>query len=151
GAEYDGMMRSAMATGLVDFVLPAEELPEKVVEYFRHVTRDGAPPPDDVRRETLDFLPQVCGVLRARTGHDCSGYKERTMVRRIQRRMQVLQIDGMAEFLERLRREPREVDLLFQDLLIGVTNYFRDKETFAKIETDIIPRIVEGKTAEDTI
>jgi two-component system CheB/CheR fusion protein len=152
GAEYDGMMRSALATGLVDFVLPVEMLAPKLVEYFRHVAAaNGKLSPEAIQREAADQLGQIWALLRARTAHDFSGYKDKTIIRRVQRRMQVLQADSVTEFLDRLRREPREVDLLFHDLLIGVTNFFRDSQAFEALEKTVIPRLFEGKGADDTI
>ncbi len=147
GAEYDGMMRSALATGLVDFVLPVADIPAKLRDYFSQRPSEV----DALRQDATDYLTQIATVLRARTGHDFSGYKDRTIVRRIQRRMQVLQLTDPAEFLERLRREPSQVDLLFQDLLIGVTNFFRDPRAWAAIEDQVIPKLFENKGPEDTI
>jgi len=151
-AEYDGMMRSALATGLVDYVLPAEQLAAKLADYFQYLTDRGqSHAPNEVRQEFSDYLTQICTLLRNRTGHDFSDYKDRTIARRVQRRMQVLQIDQPREFIERLRKEPRELDLLFQDLLIGVTNFFRDHQAFAVLEHKVIPRLFEGKGADDTV
>jgi two-component system CheB/CheR fusion protein len=152
GAEYDGMMRSALGTGLVDFVLPVDEIPAKVSEYFRHLaSADGRKGPDGVRAEAVDHLIQISALLRSRTGHDFSGYKDKTVVRRVQRRMQVLQIDEVPAFIERLRKEPKEIDALLQDLLIGVTNFFRDPQAFAALESKVIPRLFEGKTPDDSV
>lgn len=152
GAEYDGMMRSALGTGLVDFVLPVEKIPGKVTEYFRHLASvDGRKGLDGVRAEAAYHLTQISALLRTRTGHDFSGYKDKTVVRRVQRRMQVLQIDEVPAFIERLRKEPQEIDALLQDLLIGVTNFFRDPQAFAEFENQVIPRLFEGKTPDDSI
>src|SRR5262249_49011070 len=143
---------SALSTGLVDFVLPVEQVAPRLVDHFRHLAEAGGKlGPDGINREASDFLGQICALLRARTGHDFSGYKGRTIVGRVQRRMQVLQIDSVPDFLERLRRDPREVDLLFHDLLIGVTNFFRDATAFEALERVVIPRLFEGKGADDTI
>ncbi len=151
-AEYDGMMRSAVATGVVDFILPLDEIPARLLDYFRHLrlvaTRKG---PEGAGRETAGHLMQICALLRTRTGHDFKDYKDRTLIRRVQRRMQVLQTDDPAAFIERLRRDPREVDLLFQDMLIGVTNFFRDPAAFGVLERDVLPRLFEGKGADDTV
>ena len=150
GAQYDGMMRSAVATGLVDFVLPAEEMAAKLDGYFRHVTRLGA-----ADRQTQvappDLLSRIAAILRGQTGHDFSEYKDRTIIRRVQRRMHVLQLDDVAAFVERLRQDPREVTLLFQDLLIGVTDFFRDPATFEAVEHAVIPDLFRGRGANDTI
>lgn len=151
-AEYDGMMRSAVRTGMVDFVLPLEGIPARLVDYFKHLTDiDRRKGPDGVRQETTDHLAQICTLLRTRTGHDFSGYKDKTVARRVQRRMQVLQIDEVPDFIERLRKEPQELDALLQDLLIGVTNFFRDPHAFEALEREVIPQLFEGKGPEDTI
>ena len=151
-AEYDGMTRSALSTGLVDFVLPPEEMPAKLAEYFHHVKshgdRDGR---GALRKEITDRMSQICAVLRARTGHDFSGYKENTIARRMQRRMHVLRLDSASDFVERLRKDPLEVDLLFQDLLIGVTSFFRDPPVFAALENLVIPHLFEGKGPDDAV
>ncbi|WP_170920907.1 CheR family methyltransferase [Enhydrobacter aerosaccus] len=148
GAEYDGMMRSAVQTGMVDVVLPVAEIPAKLADYFRDLDRRKSQAEGQGAR---DALTQILALLRARTGHDFSGYKDRTVARRVQRRMQVLQIDTVATFIERLRKDPQEVDLLLQDLLIGVTNFFRDPQAFAALEEKVIPYLFEGKGPNDTI
>jgi two-component system CheB/CheR fusion protein len=152
GAEYDGMMRSAVATGLVDFILPAEEIMGRINDYFHHLAEvDGQKGPDGVLPSTTDYLAQICALLRARTGHDFSGYKDKTVARRVQRRMQVLQIDHVQPFIERLRKDPQELDALLQDLLIGVTNFFRDPKAFDALEREVIPKLFIGKGAEDSV
>ena len=152
GAEYDGMMRSALRSGMVDFVLPLDKIPAKLNDYFRHLTSvDGRKGPDGVRLEAADHLAQIAALLRTRTGHDFSGYKDKTVARRVQRRMQVLQIDEVPDFIDRLRKEPQELDALLQDLLIGVTNFFRDPPAFEALEREVIPQLFEGKGPDDTV
>ena len=148
GAEYDGMMRSAVRSGMVDFVLPLDQIPAKLTDYFHHL--DGHRQQTE-GQEAADHLTQICVLLRTRTGHDFSGYKDKTVARRVQRRMQVLQIDSVPAFIERLRKEPGEVDVLLQDLLIGVTNFFRDPQAFGALEQKVIPQLFEGKGPEDTV
>ncbi|HUN40204.1 MAG TPA: chemotaxis protein CheB [Acetobacteraceae bacterium] len=151
-AEYDGMMRSAVATGLVDFMLRPEEIPASLVAYFQEATRaDDGIDEDAVRPETAGQLDQITMLLRAQTGHDFSNYKERTIIRRVRRRMHVLHIEDVAAFIERLRRDPREVSLLFQDLLIGVTSFFRDPDAFETLRRAVVPHLFEGKGPDDTI
>jgi two-component system CheB/CheR fusion protein len=151
-AEYDGMMRSAVQTGLVDMVLPAEEMAMKLVDYFRHANFVQANGERDRRkRDIADQLSRIVALLRTRTGHDFSGYKDNTILRRIQRRMQVLQIDAPATFYERLREDPPQVDLLFQDLLIGVTSFFRDAQAFDVLERLVIPQLFEGRKPDDAV
>jgi len=152
GAEYDGMMRSAVQSGLVDMVLPAEEMAAKLVNYFRHANHAQTDVERDRRkRDVAEQLSRIAALLRNRTGHDFSGYKDNTILRRIQRRMQVLQIDDPAAFYERLRGEPQQVDLLFQDLLIGVTSFFRDPHAFDALELTVIPKLFEGRRPDDTV
>ena len=151
-AEYDGMMRSAVATGLVDFILPVEAIAAKLTDYFRHLGAIGEKKgPDGVRRETTDHLAKIAELIRARTGHDFKDYKDKTIARRVERRMQILQIDDIAEFVELLKSKPQRIDLLFQDLLIGVTNFFRDPKAFEALERLVVPRLFEGKGADDSI
>ena len=150
-AEYDGMMRSAVSTSLVDFVLRAEEMPAKLADYFSHVTRLEDSKGEAAQPDAANYLDQITTILRAQTGHDFSAYKDRTIVRRVQRRMHVLQIDDASAFIERLRRDGREVTLLFQDLLIGVTNFFRDSDAFAVLEHQVISNLFKDKGPDDTV
>jgi two-component system, chemotaxis family, CheB/CheR fusion protein len=151
-AEYDGMVRSARATGLVDIALPAADLPARIAAHFQHLDsvmeEKGL---DKIRDEVAAHLGKICDILRNRTGHDFSGYKQSTIIRRIQRRMHVLQVSDGESFLTRLEAEPREIDLLFQDLLIGVTEFFRDREAFEALERDIIPKLFKGKGAGEDV
>jgi len=152
GAEYDGMMRSAVRTGMVDVVLPIEKIPARLYAYFDHlVAVEGRKDPDGVRWETADQLGQIVTLLRVRTGHDFGGYKDKTIVRRVQRRMQVLQVERVEDYIGRLRNEPQELDRLLQDLLIGVTSFFRDPAAFEALEREVIPRLFAGKGAQDSV
>ena len=122
---------SAAATGSVDFVLRIEAMPAKLMGYLRHLNvvserKNG----DGVQSDAAEHLSQVVALLRVRTGHDFGGYKASTLGRRIQRRMQVFQINDITSYLERLRANPDELDLLFQEILVGVTEFFRDPDAF---------------------
>ena len=88
---------------------------------------------------------------RAKTGHDFSRYKEKTVTRRIQRRMQVLQADTVPYYLARLRDDPKEVELLFRDLLIGVTQFFRDPDAFDALRNSVLPKLIQGKPEGDPV
>ena len=126
-----GMPWSATATGFVDFVLPIDAMPAKLIGYQRHLNevserKNG----DGVQFDAAEHLSQIIALLRVRTGHDFGGYKSSTLGRRIQRRMQVLQINDITSYLERLRADPAELDLLFGEILVGVTEFFRDPEAF---------------------
>jgi two-component system CheB/CheR fusion protein len=147
-----GMPQSAAATGLVDHIITVAEMPALLLDYQRHLQKvaphkDG----DGARRDMATHLIGITALLRTATGHDFSGYKHNTLVRRIQRRMQVLQVDTVPAFIERLRKEPREVELLFREFLIGVTQFFRDAHMFAALETTVIPRLIADKGADEQI
>ncbi|WP_339651874.1 chemotaxis protein CheB [Halopseudomonas pelagia] len=135
-AEFDhhamlGMPQSATATGLVDYVLQVEEMPAKLIEYRDHLAlvadrKDS----EGTRTDAAEHLASVLSVLRAKTGHDFTKYKIKTVTRRIQRRMQVLQTDSVPAYIKHLREDPVEPELLFREMLIGVTEFFRDPEAF---------------------
>jgi two-component system CheB/CheR fusion protein len=135
--EYDGMPRSAIATGLVDYELPPAEMPAQLIAYvaqaFGNLPRpDSAPAP---RAENA--LKKIFVLLRAQTGHDFSQYKPSTIRRRIERRLAVHQIKTLEQYIKYLQQTPPEVEALFRDLLIGVTNFFRDAEAFKTLEEQI--------------
>ena len=138
------MPLSAVASGFVDLELPVEEIPERIVAYVRNW---GAFDPE----RPGDALAKIHVLLRTRTGHDFNDYKERTFQRRVQRRMQVLQTTKLNEYAERLEQQPEEVNALFRDLLIGVTDFFRDAAAFQALETLVIPKLFEGKGADDEV
>jgi len=138
------MPSSAVAAGFVDLELPVEEIPGRIIAYVRNW---GAFDPE----KPGDALAKIYGLLRSRTGHDFSDYKERTFQRRIQRRMQVVQTTKLDEYAERLQKDPDEVHSLFRDLLIGVTDFFRDVTAFQALETLVIPKLFEGRGADDEV
>jgi two-component system CheB/CheR fusion protein len=151
-ARHDSILRSAIATGLVDHVLPPEEMPAKLVEYTAYLrvvdaSRAGA----GLFDERGDQLSQICALVRRKTGHDFSRYKCPTLVRRIERRMLVQQSASASAYLERLRKDPKEVEQLFRDLLIGVTRFFRDKEAFAVLARTVVPAILERAGPDGTL
>ena len=127
-AQYDGMPRSAISTGLVDYVLPAAEMPAELLAYVTHAfgkpARLASPA---FPRDGEAALNKIFVLLRAQTGQDFSQYKPNTIHRRVERRMAVHQIDSMEGYARYMQQNPSEVKLLFNDLLIGVTSFFRDK------------------------
>ena len=141
-----GMPQSAAATGHVDYVLPVEEMPAKLIEYRDHLAvvadrKDS----DGTRTDAAEHLATVLSVLRAKTGHDFAKYKIKTVTRRIQRRMQVLQADTVPAYIKHLREEPAEPELLFRDLLIGVTEFFRDPEAFQGLAVALEALLERGR------
>lgn len=146
-SEFDGMPRSVINTGLVDYTLPPAEMPEQLMAYVAHafgrLARSGSGTP--VWAESA--LKKIFILLRTQTGHDFSQYKPSTVGRRIERRMAVHQLETMQDYVKYLQQTPSEVEALFRDLLIGVTNFFRDPQAFAVLEAQVIPKLFEGKPA----
>jgi two-component system CheB/CheR fusion protein len=145
-AKYDGMPRSAVATGLVDKVLGVSDMPAAISDYFNRALAGAPALPED-----SDFLLKVCADVRHRLGHDFSQYKRSTMLRRIHRRMQVVGAATAAAYLDSLRTDAAEADLLFRDLLINVTCFFRDADAFDLLRREVIPNILKGKGAGDIV
>lgn len=158
-AEYGGMPRSAIATNMVDWVLTADKIPAHLLEYQArerrlHLPPETGPNPAAVPRPSPSLaeaaLRDVLTFLRARTGRDFTYYKRATIVRRVARRMQVNQLDDLPAYLTFLRMHPGESGALLQDLLISVTNFFRDRESFQALEAHI-PELFKNKTSADTV
>ena len=145
--EYDGMPRSAIATGLVDYVLPPAEMPPQLIAYVAHAFGKTPRPVSPPAPKAGDAMKKVFILLRAQTGHDFSQYKQSTINRRVERRMAVHQIERLNEYVRHLQQTPAEVEALFRDLLIGVTNFFRDPEAFAALKEQVIPRLCADKDA----
>ncbi len=148
-ASYDGMPGSAIATGLVDYVLPPEKMPEQLISFAKHAFGlKQAPVPAPV--PITDSFQKVFIILRTKTGHDFSQYKKNTVLRRIQRRMAVTQIDSVDNYISYLQNNPTEVETLFRELLIGVTNFFRDPKAFESIR-EPIAKLFAGKPSGGTV
>jgi two-component system CheB/CheR fusion protein len=150
-ADYDGMPRSAIATGLVDYVLPPADMPAQLVAYVAHAFGTQSRPVSAPVPQIHDTLRSICGLLRTQTGHDFSQYKETTIVRRVERRMAIHQTDRPDDYLRLIQQDPAEVDALFRDLLIGVTNFFRDPEAFEVLRTQVIPGLFAGKSEGEAV
>ncbi len=156
-AEFDhhakqGMPQSATSGGFVDHVLPVEDMPQALVDYRKHrTTCDADKGPDGIRQDLPSRLGEICAALHIKLGHDFSDYKTGTLMRRIQRRMHVLQTDQVADYVEQLRTLPHEAELLFRELLISVTRFFRDRDAFDALEAKVIPLLLADPAATDTV
>jgi two-component system CheB/CheR fusion protein len=151
-AEYDSMPRAAILTGTVDFVLPVVEMPEKLIS-LAHNARSIQLPDTRELEKSLNEQPlivhderevalrDVLALLQLRTGHDFTHYKRATVLRRLERRLQVNGLQNVMAYREFLEQRPEETRLLLQDMLISVTNFFRDRDTFETLERQIIPAI----------
>ncbi|MBC8873605.1 MAG: PAS domain S-box protein [Planctomycetes bacterium] len=141
-AQYDGMLRSAIGTGMVDYVSTIEKMPETLIRYVRHWYVNGAAALPPLVEKEPDHLHTVVNVLRARIKYDFSCYKKGTLTRRVQRRMGLNHIQDMGEYVERLRQDREEVEALYKDLLISVTNFFRDPQAWQVLEKQVVAPLV---------
>lgn len=144
-AKFDGMPRSAIDAGLADIVAPAGELPGKIIAYLQRtplIARTEAVLED----KTQSALDKTVILLRAQTGHDFSLYKRNTLYRRIERRMGIHQITRMAAYVRYLQENSQELDLLFKELLIGVTNFFRDPAAWEQLREQALPELLAKRS-----
>ena len=152
---HTGMPSSAIGTGLVDLIVPVEAMGEKLVAYVDSfvatTTLVGGVTGRTAEERAEAARREICTILRGQVGHDFTGYKEKTFLRRVQRRMQVVQLVELPAYIDRLRHDRDEVNLLFRDLLIGVTTFFRDAEAFAALDTDVIPKLLEAGNASESV
>ena len=140
-AAFDGMPRSAIATGLVDYILRPEEMPEHLISYIRHpyaAKNDHS----GVLLSDEDNATRIFSLLRERTAVDFTYYKPSTMIRRIERRMSINQMLSLRDYVHYLERYPTEVDTLHRDLLIGVTSFFRDPKAFHELRAKWLPDLL---------
>src|SRR3990172_7315857 len=151
--EYAGMPTSAISTGIVDFVLPVDEMPDILLGYARHFYTKGDEHGGDSRTlEASADLKSVFSVLKARRDPlDYRAYKTGTLMRRIHRRMGLAQIDRISDYVGLLRKDADEVQRLRADLLITVSHFFRDPEAWKFIENDVIPRLFKDRTPDTPI
>ena len=139
-AKFDGMPRSAIDAGLADFIAPVDKLPASIVAYLMHIPSRSRPI-SSVAGKSLSALEKVVILLRTQTGHDFSLYKKNTIYRRIERRMGIHQIDKIIDYVRFLQENPHETELLFKELLIGVTSFFRDPAVWESLKTKAIPSL----------
>jgi two-component system, chemotaxis family, CheB/CheR fusion protein len=164
-AEYDGMPSAAIGTGMVDFVLPVVEMPQKLIDISRNArlielpaARDDADAviaPPSVRvthsEEAEKALHDILQLLRSHTGHDFRHYKRATVLRRIERRLQVRGVTTLPAYRALLESDEKESAALLDDMLIGVTNFFRDREAFDALERDVIPQLFLDKPSNEQL
>ena len=143
-AKFDSMPRSAIAAGLGDLIAPAVELPGKIIDYLRHVpSLTSTEPP--LEKKDLSALEKVIILLRNKTGQDFSLYKTNTVRRRIERRKGLHHLDNITDYVRYLQHNPQEVELLFKELLIGVTNFFRDSEAWELLRSEVLPALLDKR------
>jgi two-component system CheB/CheR fusion protein len=148
--QHSDMPAAAIAADVVDLVLSVEDMGARLADYAVRYPQANADP-DTAALEIAKGEAAIFEILLQQMGHDFSGYKQRTFQRRVRRRMQVRQLHVLEDYVELLRSDSTEVNLLFRDLLIGVTNFFRDEEAFAVLEREIIPKLFDGKGVNDDV
>lgn len=144
-AKYGGMPQSAIDTGLADYVLPPEKIPAQLLSYIQHTYPRRKKQEDIYKQRAGTTLQKILNLIRQQTGHDFSFYKKNTINRRIERRMNVLEIEDDATYLRFLQEHPEEVNLLFKEMLINVTSFFRDKEAFQLLKEKILPDLLMSR------
>jgi chemotaxis methyl-accepting protein methylase len=143
-AKFDGMPRSAIDSGMADIVAPVDELPERITAYLRRTPLVHTSEPA-IGEKTQSALEKTIILLRTHTGHDFSHYKKNTFNRRIERRMGIHQIDKLAGYVRYLQENSQELNLLFKELLIGVTSFFRDPACWEELRKKILPALIASR------
>ena len=142
-AKYNSMPQNAIDSIQADIIAPANELPAKLLTFLKHI------PVVKINLETelkdQSALEKIIILLRTQTGNDFSLYKKNTMYRRIERRMGVHKVDKILSYVRLLQENPKELDILFKELLIGVTNFFRDTQVWETLEKTTLPAIISGQ------
>ena len=149
-AKYSGMPSSAIGTGLADFVLAPAAMPQQLVAYAKgpYVV---IPPPEQETAETTEPFQKIFVLIRSRTGNDFSGYKPSTIRRRIERRMNLHQIKDLLSYVRYLQNNPHEIDILFKELLISVTCFFRDPEAFDSLAKNALRELFRSRPENYTL
>ncbi|MGE5293568.1 MAG: CheR family methyltransferase, partial [Solirubrobacterales bacterium] len=149
-AKYDSMPRSAIDSGAVDFILPVEEMGKQLAQYVEHPFLKARKAPD-LEKKLEDQLQRIFMLIRSGTGHDFSHYKRSTIQRRIARRLAVHQIEDLNTYVKLLQESSEEVHTLAKEMLITVTNFFRDAEAFDALEEQVIGPLVAQRSPDAPI
>jgi len=150
-AKYEGMPRSAVKTGLVDFILPVEKMSEALIAYLKHPLLKSPGKTKVSETDTQKQLQKVFALIRSDTGHDFSQYKQSTIQRRIERRLAVHQIEKLSDYIFYMQKNSTEIQALFKDMLIGVTNFFRDAEAYQVLGQKLLSDLLQGKKPDTAL
>jgi two-component system, chemotaxis family, CheB/CheR fusion protein len=151
-AQFDSMPRSAIAAGCADIVAPPEELPARILSYVAKVPDPGIAVEEDARpAPETEPLEDIVRLLHKHTRHDFSLYKQSTLHRRLERRMSIHHIETPKQYVEYLKRNAQEIDLLFKELLIGVTSFFRDPPVWEHLADVALPELLARHTKERSL
>ena len=143
--EHNGMQRNAIATGAVDYVIPVTKMPEQLLDYATHVFGKGRRTQSAPTPKVDNALKKIFIILRSQTGNDFSQYKTSTIYRRIERRLAINQIEQIEDYVRFLQQSKAEAEALYYDLLIGVTQFFRDTDAFKALQEVGIPKLFANK------
>ena len=150
-AQYGDMPRNSIETGVIDYVLPVADIPQKIRDLDGRLQQVEALRRPAHGASEEDALRELFTLLKLGTGHDFSNYKRATVMRRIARRMLVNEVTTLPGYVERVRTQPSELRALLKDLLISVTHFFRDAETFTFLAEEVVPKIFDGKGRDDQV
>jgi two-component system CheB/CheR fusion protein len=148
-AKFDGMPRSAIEAVMADIIAPAEELSSKLISFLHYVPAPKIDPAIDTSYKSN--LDKIIILLREKTGHDYSLYKKSTLFRRIERRKSVHQIDKISKYVHFLQENPKEIEILFKEMLIGVTSFFRDPNVWEKLKNETFPTLINELDKGDVL
>jgi two-component system, chemotaxis family, CheB/CheR fusion protein len=149
--EWPGMPQSAIASGVVDYILPVEQMPRVLKRYVKHWYVNGPSSPETPVEKEPDYLKDIVGILRTRAKYDFSSYKRGTLMRRIQRRMGLNHLHDLQAYLGHLRRNKDEATALFKDMLISVTSFFREPKAWEALDQLVITGLFAGRGADQPI
>ncbi len=146
-AKYDGMPVSAISSGIVDYILDADKIAEKIQTYLQYINDSSGniPIPQEYSN---NIVSKIFRLLFKKIGHDFTQYKPNTIIRRIERRMKIAQVSKIDAYYDLIKKDTDELDLLFKDFLIGVTSFFRDKDAFGALYKNIFPEIIKNKNGD---
>jgi two-component system CheB/CheR fusion protein len=150
-AQYDGMPVSAIHTGVVDYTLPISQMVEALLNYIKHSYVRGRFGTEPVEPFEPDHFNDVISIMHAQLGHSFLHYKKNTLIRRIKRRMVLKQLENMDDYVHYLRQSPEETNELFKDMLIGVTKFFREPESWDFLDKEVLDPLVKSKSITDTV
>ena len=140
-AKFEGMPNSAVQSVIADIIAPADELPVKLINYLKYTP--SLKTETDIDDKTISSIDKIILLLRDQTGNDFSMYKKNTIMRRIERRKGIHQIDKIQNYVRFCQENPEEVKILFKELLIGVTSFFRDPTLWDKLKDDVLPNLIK--------
>ncbi|MFH1118755.1 MAG: chemotaxis protein CheB [Bacteroidota bacterium] len=150
-AKFDGMPRSSIATGLVDYILPPDKMPEELIKFVKHPYINKTGKIDNIISKDEDILAKILKIVKEKVGVDFSFYKPATILRRLEKRISINQIDKIEHYISYLNQSPTEARILYKELLIGVTQFFRDQEAFSVLREKVIPEIFRVKKPGNNI